>query len=174
MFRLPYRSARREPIPRAAGAVQDLDDVDYADAYTVEITPGDSRSAEEWARAILESLPRIPNAALLGLWSLFMRPGPPHSRDHVLGLRIRERSPHAIVLQPDTKLGDIRLVLITESTERQTWLHLASFGRFGGWQGRVGWAFTGPLHRRVAPLVLGRAAALYANRQPVLREATVV
>ena len=66
---------------------------DFACAYEVSVSPGDDRSAEQWARAAWEGSPAGMRWFMLAGWRLVLglRLGPRRSPDHILGWRIVER-----------------------------------------------------------------------------------
>jgi len=74
---------------------------DYRDAFEVPTDRTDTRTPEQWARAVFESAPRKSRWFLLLGWRgvLGLRLGPRPSSDHVLGWRIVETSPEAVRLE---------------------------------------------------------------------------
>ena len=62
-------TVRQVPLPPAARALSTLPRVDYEDAFLVETGPAQDRTAEQWARAILEDAPASTRNALSRGWS---------------------------------------------------------------------------------------------------------
>jgi hypothetical protein len=117
------------------------------------------RSAEEWARAALESLPRPVEVLLRAAWSAAgFKAGPRRSCQHVLGLGIGERARDVILLKAPGRSVDVQLALVMDSTDVRPALVLSTFAQHRGWLGKATWAVISRLHRRVAPFLLERAA----------------
>ena len=78
-------------VPEAVRGLTTLAEPDYVDLFTVTTPMATDRSAEEWARAVLEQAPVARDNARR-LWRLIgLRLGPPQSPDHVQGWRIAAR-----------------------------------------------------------------------------------
>src|SRR3954451_17161988 len=77
-------------VPDALVDLGTLGRVDYVDACTADVPAGIERSAEEWARVVLEQTSLGRRAPLL--WTaLGLRLGPRPSPDHIQGWRIAAR-----------------------------------------------------------------------------------
>lgn len=144
-------------------AVEPEEQADYSDRFELSVARPDDRSAEEWARAALEGMP----AALRGLVLFAHRRllrfslGPLDAADHVLGWRVVISRHDLIRLEADGTL--VRGVLVARRTSPTTSV-LRTFVFFRrGRLSRVTWTLVGPIHRRVAPYLLARAA----RQQPV-------
>jgi len=131
---------------------------DYSDAFEVPTDRADTRTPEQWARAVFESAPRKSRWFLLLGWRevLGLRLGPRSSSEHVLGWRIVETSPEAVRLELRSALMTAHLilrvagstaVLITNVYYTRPLAHPL-------------WAAVGLIHRQMIPYLLGRAASL--------------
>jgi hypothetical protein len=145
---------------QARDVIQDVDTFaapDYVDGFAVT-TSSAGRSAEHWARATLEGSPAAVRRLLLAGWrfGLAFRTGPYPAPDHVLGWKIlsagRERTVLAV---RSTLLGEARLVFAAEP-DRIAVATVCCFERPGA---RQIWSLVGPIHRRVLPYLLSRAAS---------------
>lgn len=131
----------------------------YADAFELWLTGQDERTAEQWARDALEQSPRLIRSIILFAQRQLLRLdlGPRGSTpDHVLGWRIVESDQDTIRLSADGPL--LRGVILgrrlaSEGCEIRTYLY------FHRRRAGVLWRLVGPIHRRVAPYLLRRAAA---------------
>ena len=78
-------AVRRVALPAEARAQSTLAHVDYEDAHVVDLPQAQQRSAEEWARAVLEESSETVRASLRSGWrALGMRVGPLHTEGYVL------------------------------------------------------------------------------------------
>jgi hypothetical protein len=140
------------------------DRYDYADAFEVRVHEPDARSAEQFARCALEQAPwpvrwtiRLAHRHLLRL-----RLGPHSSPDHVLGWKIVTSQPEVIHLEAESPLLG-RGVLVGRRVG-PTCVVVTTYVFYARpAPAHLVWKITGPLHRRVAPYLLERAAAT-ANR----------
>jgi hypothetical protein len=60
---------RQVAVPPAARALSTLSRIDYEDAFLVETGPATDRTAEQWARAIVEGAPITVRSTLVSGWS---------------------------------------------------------------------------------------------------------
>jgi Protein of unknown function (DUF2867) len=151
------RARRVEPTERTP-AVDALADPDYAAAWEVASTDADARSAEQWARATFEDAPGALRSFIVAGWiaGLGLRLGPRPSPDHVLGWPIASAAPDLIVLSVESALlGTAHIVLRVESSR----VLLSSFVRYEKPAARPLWSAVQPLHHRIVPYLLGRAAS---------------
>ena len=131
---------------------------DYSDAFEVRLREPDGRTAEEWIRAGLEGAPAPVRWTIVVVhrYVLRFRLGPLTSRDRVLGWRVAESTPEVVRLEAESPL--LRAVLVGRRTdERATRLTTLLFFVRPSVMRSV-WTVVGPLHRRIAPYLLGRAA----------------
>jgi hypothetical protein len=132
---------------------------DYADSFEIVVSGADGRTAEQWLRAGLEEAPVLLRRVIVVAHRhvLGFRLAPPGASDSVLGWRTATARPDAIRLEAEGPLLDgvivgrrlgTRTVLTTSLRFRRPV------------PARVVWLCVGPLHRRIAPYLLERAAAL--------------
>jgi hypothetical protein len=131
---------------------------DYADAFEVRLESDDARSAEDVFRAGLEQAPASLRALVLIAHRHILRfeLGPSSSSDHVLGWQILASEPDVVHLSAAGPL--LRGVLVGRKVG-PTAVVLTTFVYYRHPAARIIWAIVGPLHRRVAPYLLRRAAA---------------
>ena len=143
---------------RVPDAEDGSDRPDYADAFEILVPEPDGRTAEQWVRTGLEGAPpamrtliRVVHRVVLGF-----RLGPHPSPDHVLGWRIAASEPDVVRLEASSWL--LRAVIVG----RRVGLHTTRLTTFLFYErplpARVVWTIVGPVHRRVAPYLLARAA----------------
>ena len=157
--------ARRVAVqdPRAAGS-------DYADAFEIRLAGTDDRTAEEWLRDALEQLPAPVRWAIVVVhrYVLRFRLGPLGAPDHVLGWRVATDEPTEMVLQTSSSLLDATIVGRRPDPTRTSITTALRHRR--PLLARLVWMLVGPLHRRIAPLLLERAAGV---RSPAAAGRTV-
>jgi len=138
-----------------------LDDArsDYEDAFALRLTHRDGHTAEQWLRAGLEDSPAALRRLILiahrGVLLLRLRPldapgsvlGWPITSASAEAVRLDAHSPllHAVIVARRVDLGSVQLT----TSLRFVRPALA----------RAVWTCVGPLHRRIAPYLLQRAAA---------------
>ena len=135
---------------------------DYADAFEVRLPHPDRHTAEQWVRAGLEQAPRALRAVIVvahrGL--LGFRLGPLTSKAHVLGWEILRSGPDTIHLRATSPL--MRGAIVADRVEPTT-ASLTTYLQFDSPRAaRLIWSAVGPLHRRIAPYLMERAAARLA------------
>lgn len=140
--------------------VRHLDPLDRSDyEYACEVTAavGDSRSAEQWARATFAAAPRLLRWIIVVGWrvGLGLRLAPTSSPSHVLGWTVVSATPTTAVLGLESFALTARLVVTVEGARV---VH-ATFLRYDRSLARLLWAVAEPIHRRVIPYLLQRAAA---------------
>lgn len=131
---------------------------DYADRFEIAVADADERTAEQWARGALEGMPAALRAFVLFAHRrlLRLRLGHLESDGNVLGWRIVTSQQDLVQLEAEGPL--IRAVLLGRRTSQATMV-LRTFVFFRrAPAARVTWAVVGPIHRRVAPYLLERAA----------------
>ncbi|WP_227983335.1 hypothetical protein [Nocardia spumae] len=99
------------PVVRQRGIADDLlalttlADVVYVDCHVLDTPAATTRTAEQWARAIMEQVSDTVRARLTAAWAgieLDLHPGAP---DTVAGWRIGFAAPECVVLRADSSLG---------------------------------------------------------------------
>jgi hypothetical protein len=158
MSRTSSAQARRIDVSEQIRALDTLAEPYYAAAWEVAIAEGDTRSAEQWARAAFEDSPWALRAFVVTGWTigLGLRLGPRPSPDHVLGWKIATAAPDLIILSVQSAmLGTAHLVLHLDGSRAV----LASFVRYEKRGARPIWSVVRPLHHLIIPYLLGRAAS---------------
>jgi hypothetical protein len=108
------------PVPTGSLICESLPRVDYEDAYAVTIPPGAPTDPEEWAAAILDSLPGWV-AALLRLRNLAVAPfglntGSPRANDHRrLPFPLIDRTDDEVLLGVDDRHLDFRFSVLVRA-----------------------------------------------------------
>ncbi|MEA2125707.1 MAG: hypothetical protein QOI80_2489 [Solirubrobacteraceae bacterium] len=152
-------AVRQVAMPPDARSLSTLPRVDYEDAFLVPLEAADDRTAEQWARAILEDAPIAVRSALTSTWhTLGLRLGSPLSERHVLGWEVRRSDRDVVLLGARSRVGMPAELLVR--LEPRTLL-FATFVQFENPLARTVWAGVEPMHVRVVPRMLerGRAAA---------------
>lgn len=136
---------------------------DYADAFEIRPPAGDERTTEEWMRFGLEGAPLplrwtilVAHRFVLG-FDLAPRSAP----GNIMGWRILKSVPDLTRLQATSPLLRGDLVARRDDSGRVTLSTYLSFNRPG--PARLVWTVVGPLHRRIAPYLLARAAGAGAR-----------
>jgi hypothetical protein len=158
MSRSSSAHARRIDVSERARALDTLTEPHYAATWEVAITDGDTRDAEQWARATFEEAPPALRRFIMTGWiaGLRLTLGPRASRDHVLGWRIVTTTPELIVLSVQSALiGTAHFVLYVESSR----VLLTNFVRYEKPAARPIWSAVQPLHHQIVPYLLGHAAS---------------
>ena len=133
-------AVRQVAVPAAVRALSTLDRVDYADAFRVELEDVRSRTAEEWARAVLEDAPLATRGQLLSGWSsLGLKVG----RGSVLGWHVRSSTPDVLLLGAGSWIGMPGELLFKR--ERRGLL-FATFVRHGNPAARALWGRVERVH----------------------------
>ena len=152
-------TVRQVPLPPAARTLRTLPRVDYEDAFLVETGPAQDRTAEQWARAILEGAPASTRNALSRGWSrLGLRLGSTQSDRLVLGWEVRRSTPDAALLGASGRLGLSGELLF----QRQP--HTLLFATFVHLENRIArtlWAAIASRHREVVRDLLEQASDRY-------------
>jgi|SRR4051812_39559440 hypothetical protein len=146
--------ARAVPVPDDP----DVDGpLDYRDATAVAVPPGDDRPPEAWLRTVFEGAPRPLRIVLRVAWrvGLGLRLGPSGSPDHILGWTIAARSEHAVRVTARSPLLTAVLVLRLAGGDAVMTTNVRYRRRLAA----PVWAAARPIHRRIVPWLLDRAAA---------------
>ena len=95
-------AVRQVEVPPAVLERSTLQRVDYADTFRVELADVRARTAEQWARAVLEDAPAAVRGQLLSGWSsLGLKVG----RGSVLGWHVRSSTPDVLLLGAGSWIG---------------------------------------------------------------------
>jgi hypothetical protein len=145
--------ARQVPVPPYVVEASSLGRVDYADAFVVQTGPTADRSAEEWARALLEGAPSPLRATLVRSWTLLgLKIGSTRDVDRVLGWQVACSTPDQVLLHADSRIGLPGELLIERRSES---VLLSTLLRQDNLVARLLWAAITPSHQRVARHVAG-------------------
>jgi hypothetical protein len=148
---------RQVTPPSVARARSTLSHVDYEDAFLVETGAAHDRTAEQWARVILEDAPVSTRNALSTGWSaLGLRLDSTPSDRHVLGWEVRRSTPDLVLLGANGRRG-LSGELLFEC--QQDTLLFATFVQLENSVARVLWAGIELRHRQVVRALLEQAAA---------------
>ena len=147
---------RQVAVPAAARALSALVHIDYEDAFLVDVGPTGERTAEAWARAVMEDAPAIVRRALQSGWSaigLKLGESPPDR--FVLGWEIRRSTPGFVLLGADSRIGMPGELLFKR---KQDSLLFATFVQHDNHAARVLWAGVEPVHVPIVRQVLEQAS----------------
>jgi hypothetical protein len=153
----PFRYALVYPtLLRAIGRAWNGDD--YRDTFDAHIDPADTRHAEDLFRDALEHAP-WPLPQTVGFVHRRGgggRPAPPPTPHHVFGWRIMTSDPDEMRLEADSPLLHATLTGARVAPDRVALTTSLRYHRPA--LARAAWSAVGPIHRRVAPYLLARAA----------------
>ncbi|MGO8769376.1 MAG: hypothetical protein ACLQIK_23530 [Mycobacterium sp.] len=85
--------------------VTTLSDVMYVDAHVLETPHARERTAEQWARAIMEDVTEAKRAHLTAAWATIELDLAPNAEGAVAGWRIGSSKPEHVLLQANSLLG---------------------------------------------------------------------
>ena len=142
-------------VPERVHALCTFDAPDYIDSFTVHTSDARERSAEGWARAVLEEA-ELSRRSARRLWRLIgLRLGPkPHSAAHVQGWSIADTGADWIRLETASWYLYAQAVCLVDESEVSLSLSLryrrAPVARFV-------WAFVEKPHQRAVPIMLRQA-----------------
>jgi deazaflavin-dependent oxidoreductase (nitroreductase family) len=136
---------------------------DFTHVGRVAIRSGDTRSPDEWLRAVFEGAPAPVRWFLVTGWRtvLGLRLGPRPSPDHVLGQR--RTAPGTLTMRTRALHTELTLA-IADGT-----VSLTCAVDYLRPSGRLRWAIAAPAHRLLTPVLLRRAASAGRPRATVLR-----
>lgn len=146
---------RHVPVPPDARALSTLARIDYENALLVDIGPAQDRTAEQWARAVLEDAPADTRRALTSGWSaLGLQLSSTQPDRHVLGWPVRRSTPDLTLLGTSSHLGLEGELLFQR---QQHTLLLASFIHLDNDDTRAVWAGVEDRHPQVMHQLLEQA-----------------
>jgi hypothetical protein len=146
---------RQTVLPPGTRGLSTLAHIDYQDAFLVETGLARDRTAEQWAREVLEGAPVSTRRALSRGWSgLGLRLGPAESDRHVLGWEIRHSDPDVVLLGARGRLGLSGELIFERSAHA---LFYATVVQLDNRVARGLWAAIESRHRRVVQGLLERA-----------------
>ena len=142
------------PMPPEARALSTLPRIDYTDSFVAETAEAQNRTAEEWARRMLEQAPMSFRVGAPATWfSLGLKHGAPWSGDHVLGWPVRHREPDYLLLGADGRLGASAELLLKRGTNS---IFFATLLQIDSLVMKRIWSAMEAPHRRVVASLLGR------------------
>ena len=144
----------REPSPERVGR-STLPRVDYADHFVFH-TPTAGRTAEGWARTVLEGAGTATKAQLLAGWSSLGLQLDLKDPGAVLGWLVAHRTDDAVLLKAGSRIGLPGELLFTTTEDA---LHLSTFVQHRNAAARALWTKVIPVHRQTVRRVLEAAAA---------------
>jgi hypothetical protein len=157
---------REVAVPPTARALCTLARVSYQDAFTVEIDSAQERTAEQWARAILEQTPISIRSSLLSWWSaLGLKLGPPWSNRHLLGWHVRHSTPDYVLLGADSCIGMPAQLLLKRNRRS---LLFATFVQQDNAIAQAAWTGIEPVHKRAVPDLLARFIRSTGRAEPAV------
>jgi hypothetical protein len=149
-------SVRQVAVPPAARALSTLSRIDYEDAFLVDTGTARERTAEQWARAILEDAPITVGSTLLSGWSaLGLKLDRARSDRSVLGWEVRDGAPDFVLLGAHSRIGMPAELLVER--ERHALL-FATFVQHDNEIARAVWAGVEPVHVPTVRRVLEQAS----------------
>lgn len=149
------------PTPNAETLTM-LGRLDYRDAFLVDVGPTGTRTAEQWARLILEDAPPSVRLRLLAAWTtigLKLNLSPSPGDRSVLGWKIRSDDPDFVLLGADSRIGMPGELLVRRAGDQ---LLFCTFVRCDNVLARVLWAAIEAAHVRTVRALLefaGRGVA---------------
>ncbi|MEE4418927.1 hypothetical protein [Streptomyces bugieae] len=142
-------------MPTDAQRISTLDRIDYENALLADLGPTEDRTAEQWARTVLEEAPRDMRRALTQGWTaLGLQLGPALSEGCVLGWPVRHSTPDSVLLSTSSTLG-LHGQLVFQ--RRPGELLFASFIQLEGDAARALWASVEGRHPDAMHRLLDRA-----------------
>jgi hypothetical protein len=142
-------------MPPEARTLCTLARVDYHDAFLVDLDGEPERTAEEWARAILEEAPAATRSALQSGWSaLGLKLDLKGSGHSVLGWPVRESTRDVLLLGAETRLGMPAELLLMRKPGA---LVFCTFVQHDNPAARAVWAGVEPVHVPVVRRLLAQA-----------------
>jgi hypothetical protein len=149
-------AVQQVPTPPDARDLSSLR-ADYEDCFVVDVGPHRDRTAEEWARAMLEDASPGSRRRLRQGWRMLgLRLGSPLARDRVLGWEVRRRDSEIVLLGAESLLGFGAELLFRRQGES---LLFATFVEQRTVASRAVWAWLAPIHRNAVRGLLARVPA---------------
>lgn len=149
-------AVRQIAVPDDAKAICTLARIDYEDAFQVDVGAVQDRTAEQWARTVLEDSPVSVRGALVAGWSAIgLKLGFGRSRERVLGWEIRLNSPDAVLLGAGSRIGLLGQLLFKRLSDR---LLFCTFVQQRNAGARAMWARVEPVHVPTVRRILEQAS----------------
>jgi hypothetical protein len=155
-------AVRRVAVPPDARALTTLTRIDYEDAFALETSAAQDRTAEQWARAVLEDAPAAFRGSLRRGWFVLgLQLGPSRTEGFVFGWELLSAAPDVALLAVRSRIG-LRAELVFKREQRR--LVLASFVQEQTRLARAATAAVAPVHRRAVRYLLTQAGKRSAER----------
>ncbi|MEU8686632.1 hypothetical protein [Streptomyces sp. NPDC048611] len=146
---------RHVPVPSHARQLSTLARIDYENAVLADLGPVQDRTAEQWARTIMEDAPSDMQRTLTQGWTaLGLQLGPARSEGFVLGWRVQHSTPDLVLLSAAPTLGLSGELLLQR---RPHSLLLSCFIRLDDDRARGLWDRTESRHPKAMHQMLERA-----------------
>jgi hypothetical protein len=137
-------------------ALSTLSRVDYADAFVVDVCAAQERTAEQWARAVLEDAPASVRRTLRSGWdAIGLKLGAAGVEGFVLGWEIRRSTPDHVLLSAGSRIGMPGELLVKRQPDT---LLFSTFVQHDHRLARTVWAGVEPAHVPIVRRVLEQAA----------------
>jgi len=150
-------AVRQVPAPPAGRGLLTLSRVDYEDAFLARTDPAQDRTAEQWARAMLEDASPDMRRRLKWAWfALGLKHRCTRSDGFVLGWEVRRSTPDFALLGAGSRVGMPAELLFER---RGDTLLVATFVQQQNVLARAMWAAIAARHRRVVPYLLRQAVS---------------
>ncbi len=135
---------RQIAVPPDARALSMLGCIDYEDAFVVFIADAQDRSAEEWARVVLEQAPvHVRRGLQTGWTAIGLKLGGRPAEQSVLGWEVRNSEKEFVLLGAASRIGMPAELLFVR--QRDTLL-FCTFVQHDSPAARTVWAGTEPVH----------------------------
>jgi len=143
----PPGGVREITIPPDAEALSTLPRVDYTDGFLLTVPRIRERTAQEWARAMLEGASASTRSELRRGWFVLgVRLGSTEDQERVLGWQVRRSSPDVALLAADSLFGMQAEILFRREREA---LLVATIMKLNNVPFRAFWTVFSAQHRRV-------------------------
>jgi hypothetical protein len=156
-------SVQKIAVPADARAHCTLSHIDYEDAFAVDLGGARDRTAEQWARTLLESAPAAVRATLMAGWTAIgLKLGGAPADQSLLGWEIRRGTPDVVLLHAGSRIGMPAELLLTRDGHS---LLFCTFVQHDNHVARAVWAGTEPLHVPIVRHILADAVRRSNQRQ---------
>jgi hypothetical protein len=153
--RVPPVAWQRD-VPEPIRSLGGLADPDYLDLFTATTNEASVKTAEDWARAVLEGAPYYIRLGVFGVaWPLLLglRLGPGRSPDYIAGWKIADRGDSWLRIEAASWMMTASLVFKVDEAQ----LSWASFARYDRRVAALVWPAGSIVHRKVGFALMRRA-----------------
>jgi hypothetical protein len=148
-------AVRQVAVRPEVRALSTLAHVDYADTFLLDVGAAPERTAEQWARAVLEAAPAGVRHMLQSGWSAIgLKLGAAPSDRSVLGWEIRRTTPDILLLGAESHIGMPGELLFKRQRRA---LLFATFVQQSNPAARALWAGVEPAHVPIVRRILAHA-----------------